>query len=73
MGIILMGNVKDKLILGRIKHRMQGNNRLHYQYELDTSTFFPCLPPFEGLQISFYDHWGVQAVCQYRQASIFQA
>lgn len=54
-----MGNVKDKLILGRIKHRMQGNNRLHYQYELDTSTFFPCLPPFEGLQISFYDHWGV--------------
>ena len=53
-----MGNVKDKLILGRIKHRMQGNNRLHYQYELDTSTFFPCLPPFEGLQISFYDHWG---------------
>ena len=73
MGIILMGNVKDKLILGRIKHRMQGNNRLHYQYELDTSTFSLVCHRLRGCKSRSMTTGGLQAVCQYRQASIFQA
>ena len=43
-----MGNVKDKLILGRIKHRMQGNNRLQLSYIVDTNTLFPFERPNGG-------------------------